>query len=81
MRRLYETMSKCSSCENFDMCANECLIDGSKCYENQKCLHENCPKYIEGKWTTNEDEHIPFYTDGLLQASKIVGWSDEYGES
>lgn len=52
-------MSECKSCENFDLSTNECLVDGSKGYADQKCLHYNCDKYVAGKWGTNEDEHFP----------------------
>ncbi len=51
-------MSQCKQCDNFDLSSNICLVDGSKGYENKKCLHEKCDKYIEGHWTTNEDEHF-----------------------
>ena len=50
--------NECISCENFDLSANVCLIDGSKGYANKKCLHINCDRYAIGHWTTNEDEHI-----------------------
>lgn len=70
-------MSQCKNCENFDLSSNVCLIDGSKGYENQKCLHENCDKFKQGHWTTNEDEHKPFYSDGKIQAFKIVGWNND----
>lgn len=70
-------MSQCKNCNNFDLSENICLIDGSKGYENQKCLHENCDKFKQGHWTTNEDEHKPFYSDGKIQAFKIVGWNND----
>ena len=54
-------MIQCKHCNNFDLSDNTCLIDGSKGYKNQKCLHENCNKFEQGHWTTNEDEHKPLY--------------------
>lgn len=69
-------MSECKSCENFDLSTNKCLVDGSKGYVDQKCLHYNCDKYVAGKWGTNEDERIPFYDDGKIQATVVVNWGD-----
>ena len=62
-------MSQCKNCNNFDLFENICLVDNSKGYENQKCLHENCDKFEQGHWTTNEDEHHPFYSDDKIEVT------------
>ena len=41
---------ECKHCEFCDLFNNLCLIDNSKCYENKKCLHEDCPKFKDGEW-------------------------------
>lgn len=45
-----EDAHDCRSCNNFDLYANECLIDGSKGYISQVCIHPDCEHYKEGEW-------------------------------
>ena len=46
----------CKHCENFDLQNNTCMIDGSKGYVNQKCVHMNCEHYQTGSWNTNTED-------------------------
>lgn len=39
---------ECKHCEYCDTVNNQCYVTGDKCYENHKCLHENCKDYMEG---------------------------------
>ena len=45
-----EDAHDCRSCNNFDLYANECLLDGSKGYISQVCIHPDCKNYKEGDW-------------------------------
>ena len=45
-----EDAHDCRSCNNFDLYANECLIDGSKGYVSQVCIHPDCKDYRKGEW-------------------------------
>lgn len=49
-RKVSNELPECKNCNNCDLYSNECLIDGSKCYENQVCIHKNCENYKEGEW-------------------------------
>lgn len=56
-RRMTETIElsntvECKHCELCDLITNRCLLDQSKCYENKKCLHEDCKKFKEGNFCT-----------------------------
>lgn len=46
----YKDNITCKHCEFCALFLNLCLLDESKCYENKKCLHENCKKFKPGKW-------------------------------
>ena len=46
-------MTECKHCEYFDLCANKCLLDNAKGYENKVCLHIDCANYEDGKWCSS----------------------------
>lgn len=44
---------ECKHCEHFDLSTNKCSITGEKCYENKKCLQQDCKNYKNGEWCSN----------------------------
>lgn len=41
-------MKECRSCEYCDLTRNQCYITEEICYNNYRCLHEDCKSYREG---------------------------------
>ena len=49
-RKLEKITAVCKTCSNFNLNENRCVLNGLKGYENQVCLHYNCPDYRQGEW-------------------------------
>lgn len=45
----------CKHCEHCDLTTNTCYITGEMCYRNYVCLHDNCPNFTTGTYTTNTE--------------------------
>lgn len=45
----------CKHCEHCDLTTNTCYITGEMCYRNYVCLHDNCPNFVLGTYTTNTE--------------------------
>lgn len=41
-------LKECRSCEYCDLTRNQCYITEEICYNNHRCLHEDCKSYREG---------------------------------
>ena len=39
---------ECRSCEYCDLTHNQCYITEEVCYNDHKCLHDDCKSYREG---------------------------------